>query len=184
MTFTREAEPVLEAGGAAWEAGAVPQAPAFLALPAEDGGGYRLFYEANGRIGEAASDDGVTWTRIGTIPILEPTADTYDSGGVGAPFASRWQSPEGRWVTRIYYAGLNNDGESSIGLAARFGNEGAMSKAAATVFSGTRSPGSPWVISSPSLSLMYVTQKVGSTTAQTTPAIALTIAPSTAKLGN
>lgn len=184
VTFTRESKPVLEAGGADWEAGAVPQAPAFLPLPAEAGGGYRLFYEANGRIGEAESEDGVTWTRIGTAPILEPSAGTFDAAGVGAPFASRWQSPEGRWVTRIYYAGVDAEGASSIGLAARFGNDGGLTKAVARVFSGFRSPGSPTVIASPSLSLMYVTQRAGVTSALTTPAIALTLAPSTAKLGN
>lgn len=187
VTFIRETEAVLTAGGAAWEGEAVPRAPAFLALPAEDGGGYRLFYEANGRIGEAASDDGVMWARVGDAPVLEPSSDTihaFDAASVGAPFASRWQSPEGRWVTRVYYAGVDAKGVSSIGLAARYGNHGRLSKAVATVFSGIRSPGSPWVISSPVLSLMYVTQKAGSTSALDFPAIALTLAPSTAKLGN
>ncbi len=187
VTFTRETEPVLVAGGADWEEGAVPQAPALLPLPAEEGGGYRLFYEANGRIGEAMSLDGVSWARAGDGPILEPTEDThdaYDAAGVGAPHASRWQSPEGRWVTRIYYSGVDATGRSSIGLAARYGNEGVLSKAIATVFSGTRSPGSPTVIASPSLALMYVTQKAGSSNALQYPAIALTLAPSTAKLSD
>lgn len=183
VVFTKTPGPVLGTTGAAgWEAGAAPRAPAFVTLGAGD---HRLFYEAGGRIGEAESSDGLAWTRR-EGPVLEPgPADgpdgpAFDSTSVGDPEAWRAESPEGRWVTRVYYAGRGPDGVSSIGLAARFGASGKLSRAPAPAFTSPRGPHAPSIVAYDALTLLFVTQAASAT--KDHPAVAAALAPATVSL--
>ncbi|MBK7582281.1 MAG: hypothetical protein IPI67_19000 [Myxococcales bacterium] len=173
---------VLGPGGAAWEAGGVPRAPSFLSLGAGD---YRLFYEVDGQIGEARSSDGTSWERLGEEPVLAKGPDAagepaFDGSGVGDPEVVRAKSAEGRVTTRVYYTGLGADGTSAIGLAARFGDDGPLTRAAAPAFASTRLPRAPAVVSYADLSLLFVTERSGVT--DEWPAIAAGIAPATLRI--
>lgn len=173
---------VLTAGGAAWEAGQTPRAPGVVQVAPGD---YRLFYEVNGRIGEARSSDGQTWERIGTEPVLEPAADSatdppFDGLGVGDPEALTAKTAEGRRLTRVYYTGKSSDGSSGIGLAARFESEGSLTRAPAPAFASTRLPHAPAVVPQGSVTLLFVTQ--GASLNDEWPAIAAGIAPATRRI--
>ncbi|MFO0569806.1 MAG: hypothetical protein U0263_29420 [Polyangiaceae bacterium] len=182
VSFEKQPAPVLAAGGSTWEGGKAPRAPAFLELgPGE----YRLFYEANGQIGEARSSDGVAWERIGDAPLLGPgqgSADepAFDGVAVGDPEVWRTRTAEGRVVTRVYYTGRSPDGSSAIGLAARYGDSGKLTRAPAPAFAGTRGPRSPAVVPHGSFTLLFLTERAGPN--DDYPAIAVGIAPATRTL--
>lgn len=182
VTFTPEPNAVLGAGGAGWEGSQAPRAPAFLTVGPDD---HRLFYEAQGRIGEARSSDGLTWERVGDRPVIEPGADldgepAFDGVGVGDPEALRVRSAEGRWITRIYYTGRGADGSTGIGLAARFGDRGGMTRATAPALTGPRGPRAPAVVPQGSFTLLFFDQAAG--TNDDWPAIAAGIAPATRRI--
>lgn len=173
---------VLTPGGAAWEGGLAPRAPGFVEVATGD---YRLFYEVNGRIGEARSSDGLVWERLGDAPVLEPAADSaadppFDGAGVGDPEPLTATSAEGRRLTRVYYTGKGGDGASGIGLAARFGTEGPLTRASAPAFASTRLPHAPAVLPQGSVTLLFVTQ--GASLNDEWPAIAAGIAPATRRI--
>ncbi len=181
VVFTREPAPVLSSDGApAWEGGAAPSSPALLELAPGD---FRLFYVANARIGEARSSDGVHFERIGAAPLLEPEGGgdsddpPFDSDAVGDPCPVVMTSPEGRRVTRIYYAGTGPGGTRAIGMAARFGSDGPLTRAISPVFSAGRDARSPSLIVYSHFTLLYVTENAGTATTQRYPAIAVGIAP-------
>lgn len=182
IAFTKQPSPVLAAGGEAWEAGQAPRAPGFVELGPGD---FRLFYEANGRLGEARSSDGLSWERLGPGPVLEPVADAadepaFDGLGVGDPEVVTAKTAEGRRVTRVYYTGRSADGSSGIGLAARFGAEGALTRAAAPAFASTRLPHAPALVPQGSITLLFVTQRASLN--DEWPAIAAGIAPATRRI--
>ena len=169
-----------ESGG--WEQGKSPRAPAFVEVASGD---YRLFYEANDRIGEARSSDGTAWERVGSEPVLEPAQASsgepaFDAQSVGDPEALLATSAEGRRILRVYYTGRAADGASGIGLAARFGAEGPLSRAAAPAFASTRRPYAPAVLPQGEVTLLFVTQ--GSSLKDEWPAIAAGIAPATRRI--
>ena len=190
-TFTRVAAPVLAPATEGWDAGLAPGSPGALVLA---DGSVRLFYEvrdAGGttRIGEAASPDGVTFTRIGGAPVLAPgtasnaTGDPpYDDGSVGDPWPVRARLASGDEVTRVYYAATTVDGTRTIGLAARFGDAGALDRATSPVFGSNEpfAPRAPCVLVYPGFSLLFVTQRVSRNDDQ--PSIAVAVAPATAAL--
>jgi hypothetical protein len=183
VSFTKEPAPVLDAGGPAWENGGTPRAPAFVEVSPGD---YRLFYEVADRIGEARSSDGISWQRMGDAPVLEPApigdpADpAFDSSHVGDPDAWVAVTPEGRRVTRVYYAGSRADGESGIGLAARYADDGLLTRAPAPALTGPRKPHAPSVLAYRGLTLLFVTQDAS--TSDDYPAVAAGIAPATASI--
>ncbi|MBI3205913.1 MAG: hypothetical protein HYZ29_30535 [Myxococcales bacterium] len=182
VSFTVESAPVLGPGGAAWEAGKPPRAPAHVQVAPDD---HRLVYEVNGRIGEARSSDGQTWDRVGGGPLLEPGdavdgEPAFDGLEVGDPDVIRARSPEGRTVTRVYYTGRAADGSTGIGLAARFGDEGPLERATAPAFAGPRGPRAPAVVPQGSFTLLFIEQQAG--TKEDWPAIAAGIAPATRRI--
>lgn len=182
VSFTPDPNATLGAGGAGWEGGQAPRAPAFLTVGPGD---HRLFYEVQGRIGEARSSDGLSWERVGAGPVLEPGPDLageppFDGGGVGDPEALRVRSAEGRWITRLYYTGRGSDGSTGIGLAARFGDQGPMTRATAPALTGPRGPRAPALVPQGSFTLLFFEQAAG--TNDDWPAIAAGIAPATRRI--
>ncbi len=179
-SFTREPGPVLGPDpNAAWEGGKTPGAPALLEVADND---FRLFYAVNDRIGEAHSSDGVAWTRSAGGPLLAPTgggdADApFDSVSVGDPYAVLATSAQGRRITRVYYAGAGSNGDHAIGLAARFGVDGPLTRATAPVFPVTRDARSPTVLPFADFTLLYVTERAGTSPDLAYPAVAAGIAP-------
>lgn len=191
MTFTRVSGPVLGPEPSGWEAGMVPSNPGVLRL--EDGS-FRMFYDVAGqgdarRIGEARSDDGISWERVGNAPVLEPRVDVnpndpfYDGIAVEAPHPVLGKSAEGRPLLRVYYGALDALGRRSIGLAARYAPAaGALERAVGPVFSSSLGPGQPCVDVRPGYSLLFVTQLEGRTKSEQIPAVAAGVSPADADL--
>jgi len=187
--FERRSEPVLAPDEDSWEQGATPASPSVLRLP---DGSYRMFYEvpaAQGttRIGEARSDDGITWTRTST-PALEPSpsdSDTqFDGADVSGPGAVLSRSLEDREILWLYYGATDPQGKRTIAVAARYGSDGPLQRAVSPVFgtSGEFDPGEPMLMRYDDFTLLFVTQRAGSTTALDYPAVAIGVAPATATL--
>lgn len=191
MTFTKVQGPVLTPDPSGWEHGAVPASPGVVEL---DDGTFRMFYEVavaigEDAIGEASSPDGVSWTRLGSGPALAPSAGDahaatlpYDGASVGSPFPMLATSAEGRAILRVYYGATDGSGVRTIGLAARYGTDGALQRAETPVFgsSSTLAPREPCVVGFGDVALLYVTESSGTT--DTTPAVAEGVAPATATL--
>jgi hypothetical protein len=189
--FTHSAAPLLGPDPNNWEAGKTPANPGVVRL--EDGS-FRMFYDvahdADGRlIGEARSDDGVVWTRVGDAPVLAPQMDVnpddpfYDGIAVEAPYPVLGKSAEGRPLLRVYYGALDALGRRSIGLAARYDPaQGALERAVGPVFGGSLGPGQPCVDVRPGYTLLFVTQLKGRTKSEQIPAVAAGVSPADAKL--
>ena len=191
-SFARLPEPVLRAPTSGWDTGLVPRSPSVLRLP---DGRIRLLYEvelpAGGSVlGEAESQDGTAFVRVGRAPLLEPRHEpvddlpAYDGASVEAPSGILWQSQEGRLVYGVYYAAMAADGRRSIALAARFGVDGALERAAAPVFGGNGEllPDEPCVIRFADFTLLFATELAGTSATQRYPAVAAGVAPATASL--
>jgi hypothetical protein len=180
VSFEKLGAPVLGAATAGWDLAVIPRSPGYVEL---EPGDHRLFYEADGGLGEARSVDGTTWQRE-SAAVLEPALPSpndppFDAVSVGAPEPVVAQSSEGRRITRVYYVGVGGDGESAIGLAARFGASGPLVRAVAPALSTSRRPRDPAVLSYGDVSLLYFTRQAGTSTAQDYPALALAVAPAT-----
>jgi hypothetical protein len=191
FTFAREPAPVLAPADGGWEQGAVPASPGVVALP---DGSLRMFYEVPGEggassIGEARSTDGITWERVGSGPALAPSPpaagaeDPYDGLSVGDPAPVLAASATGRASLRLYHTARDRSGKSVIALAARFGDE-PLQRAAAPVFGASSSlaPRAPWVVVYPDLSLLFATQRAGTSDTQSYPAVSAGVAPANAHL--
>jgi len=182
------ATPILAAPTAGWDQGLVPRSPAVVRLP---DGTFQLFYEvatsAEGRaIGEAVSPDGITWERRGDGPLLGPRGASpdpdfphVDAQSAGAPAVVIASSSQGHTIQYVYYAAVGETGRRTIALAARYGFDGPLSRAAAPVFgtTGSLEPTEPWVMRYPDFSLLFVTQKAGTTESLDYPAVAIGVAP-------
>ncbi|WP_437900932.1 hypothetical protein [Sorangium sp. So ce124] len=205
LAFTREPAPVLApaADGDGWERGAIPRSPGVVRLP---DGSLRMFYEVAGEagasfLGEARSDDGLAWERVGGGPALEPASivgagapegagapaaegEPFDSAAVSDPAPALAVSATGRPLLRVYYAGRDSAGRSAIGLAARLGHDGPLERAVAPVFgaSSALSPRAPAVAVYPGFSLLFVTQAAGTRDGQGYPVVAAGVAPADAAL--
>ncbi|WP_437321499.1 hypothetical protein [Sorangium sp. So ce385] len=197
--FAREPAPVLAptAPGDGWERGAVPGSPGVVRLP---DGSLRMFYVVAGDggasfVGEARSDDGLAWERVGDGPALAPAPlpaagasaaedEPFDSAAVFDPAPVLAVSATGRPILRVYYAGRDGAGRSAIGLAARSGHDGPLQRAAAPVFgaSSALAPRAPWVAAYPGFSLLFVTQAAGTRDGEDHPAVAAGVAPADASL--
>ncbi|AUX43238.1 uncharacterized protein SOCE26_046820 [Sorangium cellulosum] len=202
VTFAREPAPVLAPlapGRAGWERGATPGSPGVVHLP---DGSFRMFYEVPGdggapAIGEARSDDGLAWERVGDGPALAPAprpgaaagapdgdGEPFDSAAVLDPAPALAVSATGRPILRVYYTGRDGAGRSAIGLVARVGYDGPLQRAAAPVFgaSSALAPRAPSVVVYPGFSLLFVTQAAGTRADQGYPAVAAGVAPADAAL--
>lgn len=188
--FEKVAGPVLGEAEGGWDDGLVPRSPSVIAT-AE---GFSLFYEvtlATGEdvIGEAASEDGVTWERVGDGPVLAPGPagdEAYDDAGVFAPCVIAGETALGRPLLRMYYGALTIDEETgeerrTIGLAARFPGE-PFERGASPVFGAgsSRAPTEPGVVALEGLTFLFVTQRRSGTSEE--PAIAAGVAPAQAVL--
>lgn len=190
--FVREPGPVLAPDPASWEGGAVPRSPGVVRL---SDGSYRMFYEVAGddgasRIGEARSDDGVAWARVGTRPVLAPfpspaggaSDDAYDDASVGSPAPLVAESSLGRPIVRVYYAARSRAGAETVGLAARYGDEGPLDRAASPVF-GAGSDASlrePCAVPFGDFTLLFATEREPG--ASPLPTVAVGVAPATVAL--
>jgi hypothetical protein len=183
LVFTREVAPVLGPEAAGWEAGAIPRSPGVALLW---DGSLRMFYEVPGegtRIGEARSDDGIVWTRVGDGPALEGSGGAADVwASVGAPFPVTAMSATGERILRVYYGAASQSGRGAIGLAARFGLDGPLERALSPVFGAGSALGArePCVVSFNGFSLIFATQRVDS--GEEDLAVAAGVAPATAPL--
>jgi hypothetical protein len=177
FSFAKLPGPLLGPATSGWDAGLVPRAPSVLAVAGE----YRMFYEAGGRIGEARSVDGQTWERL-TEPVLEPVPvdpdePAFDSGTIGDPEAWLATNAEGKAITRVYYTGRAPDGTTAIGMGARFGNSGTLTRAVAPAFAGQRGPYAPAILAFDGFTLLYLTERAGLSDDTDYPAVAAAVAP-------
>jgi hypothetical protein len=191
IMFTREPAPVFAADPSAWDAGNVPANPGVVRL---DDGSFRMFYDVpsdNGgrQIGEARSDDGLMWERVGNASVLEPRNDInpddlfYDGASVGAPYPVLGTTAEGRRVLRVYYAAIDALNRRSIGIAARYTpSEGPLQRAIAPVFNNALGTTQPCVVVYPGYSLLFATQLAGTSKSQQIPANAAALSPADAVL--
>lgn len=191
VTFTKEPGPVLGVDPGGWELGRAPKSPGVVRL--EDGS-FRMFYEIaidadQSVIGEAISADGVTFTRAGSAPLLthgEPDEATgepaFDGASVGSPMPVLVTPEVGGAILRVYYGARDATGKRTIGLAARYGSSGALSRAVGPVFGAANDlgPREPWVVVWSGFALLFATQEVSA--AQDRPAVAAGVAPATATL--
>ncbi|XYI03425.1 hypothetical protein ACMHYB_28115 [Sorangium sp. So ce1128] len=198
VAFEREPAPVLAPRSSdeeGWERGAIPGSPGVVRLP---DGSFRMFYAVAGggdasSVGEARSDDGLVWERVGGGPALSPASlpgagalegEPFDSVAVFDPAPVLAVSATGRSSLRVYYAARDSAGRSAIGLAARWGHDGPLQRAVAPVFgaSSALAPRAPWVAVYPGFSLLFVTQAAGTREGQRYPAVAAGVAPADAAL--
>lgn len=158
LTFTKSAGPIL-AGDA--------RSPAVFALPS--GGLAMLFTTASG-LEEARSLDGVTWTRR-PGPVLTPSGLDFDAAAVADPAVATRVTPAGRFHVRVLYTGTSASGATAIGFAARYGEDGPLTRNPQPAFPSGREP----AYAPP---FLYVTE-----TRAGYPAIAAAIEPLDATLG-
>jgi hypothetical protein len=193
--FTRESAPVLGLESSGWDAGNVPASPGVVRL---DDGSFRMFYDveyATGQrvIGEARSKDGITWERVGNVPVLswrgdiDPNDPNYDGVSVEAPYPVLGKSTEGRSILRVYFGAVDSLGRRSIALAARYDSMyelefHPLDRAVGPVFNDSLGPGQPFVDVRPGYSLLFVTQLEGTTKSKQIPAIAAAVSPADAIL--
>lgn len=123
------------AGGAPWEEGGL-EAPS---IHRGFDGKFHLIYGSSIDLGEAVSEDGITFQRVRGEPILSPMGtvplaegaeedEVFDSAAVGDPAVVLTTSELGRPITMIYYTGTNRLGRTVIGLAARLGDDGVVER--------------------------------------------------------
>ncbi|MEJ7732593.1 MAG: hypothetical protein WKG00_25740 [Polyangiaceae bacterium] len=191
-SFTRADVPVLAAADSGWDAGATPRHPGVVRL---DDGSLRMFYEVDlgtgTAIGEAASSDGRSWSRVGSAPALAPrapaaegAAQRWDDAAVGAPSPLLDGDETGRTVLRVYHSATDHEGVQVVALAARYGDDGPLQRAEGPVFGalGGMAPHEPCVVRFDGFTILYATQRASSSDAEAHPAVAIGVAPATITL--
>jgi hypothetical protein len=167
FTFTKDgANPILKRE-AAWETAEV-RAPSVIRMP---GGRFKMFYAAGNAIGEAESDDGIHFRRAGDRPVLEPAPPPapgsllpnekppFDTASVGDPCASIRMTPADRLQVRVLFTGRDAAGGSTIGFAARYGEDGALVRQPVAVYAVGQKEVAPAFIERPEGSYLYVEQE-------------------------
>jgi hypothetical protein len=170
LTFVKTGQPVLGPDArVAWET-TPPHAPSVARMP---DGSWRMFYGAGRSIGEAASTDGVAWTRIDAQPQtseLDPVLSTgasFDSGQVDDPVVLPRVTPAGRLQVRMLYTGYDAPPgggsqsaprSSAIGFAARYGEAGPFARQAVPVYSAGAHDAAPAWFEYARGSILYVQQ--------------------------
>ncbi len=189
--FTKVPGPVLGAeGAAAWESAAPPGEPGVVR--GRDGS-FHLFYAAGGSIGEATSSDGLHFARA-SGPVLAPSAtpasapsdggvdEPFDDVRVGHPAPVLATSATGRELLRVYYGAEDRLGRRGVGLAAREGESGALTRATAPALTTNYSPTAPSVVVFDRFALLYFSQHAGLTPVLAYDAVAVGVAPATVSL--
>ena len=171
--------PVL-AAALGWEGGVPPTSP-HVSRRGDDA--FVMYYEVplsgGSAIGRATSDDGISWTRVGDAPVIEPGRDGYDAGGAGSPFAIELVSAQDRRVEYVYYGAVDAGGKKTVGLAGRVDGRGAFTRSEAPVFgsANTLGPSDPAILQYPTYMILFATQLAGTTSALAYPAVAVGVAP-------
>ncbi|HVY48041.1 MAG TPA: hypothetical protein VHB21_19270 [Minicystis sp.] len=145
-----------------------------------DDGSFRMFFETQTEhgpsIGEARSDDGVAWSRLAGTAVA-PTGSGYDARAAAAPAPILARTAAGRRVLRVYYTATDGAGQVTIGLAARFGDDGPLERATSPVFgtANALAPRQPSVVAFERFTLLFATEAASSTSSA--PAVACGVAP-------
>jgi hypothetical protein len=159
-TFVRSSGPLL--------AGDV-RAPTVFALPS---GALAMLFTTAAGIEEARSSDGVSWSRIpGVVLAASRIGGAFDAVAVADPVAATRVTPAGRVHVRVLYTGTNEAGAAAIGFAARYGEDGPLTRNAQPAFATGAQP----AYAPP---FLYVTQ-----TRVSYPAIAAALEPLDATVG-
>jgi hypothetical protein len=154
-------------------------------------GSWRMFYGAGAAIGEARSDDGLSWTRVdgdprttAIDPVLSP-GSSFDRGQVDDPVVLPRVTAAGRLQVRVLYTGYDTppgtpSRGSSIGFAARYGDAGPLSRQATPVYAVGLHEAAPALFEYAAESLLYVHQdETAQDRANPYVAIAAAVAPET-----
>jgi hypothetical protein len=190
VAFQKTAGPVLctgpSQGSPAWEGERLSGPAVYRARD----GSFRLFYASGGKIGEARSLDGDTFERVGSEPALTPAPpagplvedagvdEPFDDDAVGDPDILTGELTSGRPVTYVYYTGTNRLGMHAVGLAARFGDDGPLTRNPTPVL--TRfGANAPSVVRRSGFLLLYSGGKSSDTNPVNNPAVIAAIAPAT-----
>jgi hypothetical protein len=167
FTFAKEAANPILRREAGWETTEV-RAPSVIRLPS---GRFKMFYSAGNSIGEAESDDGIRFRRSGDRPVLEPAAPPapgsllpnekppFDTASVGDPCASPRMTPAGRLQIRVLFTGRDPAGASTIGFAARYGEDGPLVRQSVAVYAVGQKEVAPAFVERPEGSFLYVEQE-------------------------
>jgi len=149
-----------------WES-SPPEAPSVVVYP---DGRVRMVYAAGGDLGEAESTDGLAFMRLGDAPIFGPSVapdpatlapgqkPPFDDGRVGDPCVLPHVTPAGRLHIRVLYTGTDVAGVTSIGLAARYGDTGPLSRQMQPVYAIGKGEKSPAFFEWSGGTLLYVAQ--------------------------
>lgn len=201
LSFTKANGPVLVRDPhAAWETTA-PRAPSVARLP---DGRLRMLYAAGASIGEAESDDGVTWRRVDgdpstpeLDPVLAPAAarapsvpgekPPFDTAQVTDPCLAVRVTPGARVHMRVLYTGYLDPPEVSgrqgaIGFAARYGDAGPLSRQVAPSLSIGKHEAAPSLFEWRGGSILYVEHDDPIDPAKPTLSVAGAFAPPTLSL--
>lgn len=167
FTFTKDAANPILKREAAWETSEV-RAPSVVRLPS---GRFKMFYAAGNAIGEAESDDGIRFRRGSDRPVLEPAPPAppgsllpnekppFDTASVSDPCVSLRTTPAGRLQMRVLYTGYDSTGVSTIGLAARYGEDGPLVRQPVAVYAVGQKEVAPAFVERPEGSYLYVEQE-------------------------
>ena len=165
--FTKDAANPILKREAAWETDEV-RAPSVIRMP---GGRFKMFYASGSSIGEAESDDGIHFRRAGDRPVLEPAPPPapgsllpnekppFDTASVGDPCVSSRMTPGDRLQVRVLYTGREPGGASTIGFAARYGEDGPLVRQPVAVYAVGQKEVAPAFVERPEGSFLYVEQE-------------------------
>lgn len=207
MTFTALPQPVLATDhGVGWEFTA-PRAPAVAQLP---DGSFHMLYASGDAVGEAVSADGETgWQRVdgdpntpALDPVLVPSAPVdpatlpagvlppFDEGAVDDPLLVPSVDVAGRLVVRVLYTGYSapvgaSSRPSAIGLAARYGASGVLTKQSSPVYTVQSGEAAPALLQFGGEQALLYVQQLNTTLDMAHPflAIAAAYAPASGMMG-
>jgi hypothetical protein len=172
--FAKKGVVLPTAVGSSWET-TPPRAPGVAVFP---DGAWHMLYAAGTSIGEATSPDGVTWTRSGGDPVLQPSQPVdpstlpegvrppFDEGSVDDPVLAPQTTIDGRFQVRVLYTGYRqppppagappSQRDSAIGLAGRWTTDGVLSKQALPVYTAQLHEAAPAFFEYAGGSLLYI----------------------------
>ncbi len=164
--------PVLSSSGASgWEHG-VPTSPDAIVMP---DGTTHLFFSSGRAIGEAVSADGVSFIRLQGDPALVSWGEGFASLGVGDPEVVVRVTAADRIVTSMLFTATDSNGITSIGVASRFGENGAFERRESPVYAIGKGERAPTLVPFGELTFLYLTQPQSGSKAY--PAVAAAVSP-------
>jgi hypothetical protein len=143
--------PMLTTSTTGWDAGLRPTSPTVVRTSR----GWNMFYSAGDALGEARSEDGVTWRRTEEAALVPQG----DERSLEAPSAVVSRSALGRELVWLYHVVRRRDGTRAVVVAARADEEGPLVRGASPVFGGDAdlTLREPSVVRFEAFSLLYVT---------------------------